>query len=67
MSIRLDEEPRSLERRNTGGSVKDKQLLIDKSTGLRPLQVTLYMMYSISIVVCINRILSNFLEKYFAK
>ena len=66
MSIRLDEEPRSLERRNTGGSVKDKQLLIDKSTGLRPLQVTLYMMYSISIVICINRILSN-LEKYFAK
>ncbi|XP_062514434.1 uncharacterized protein LOC134190038 isoform X2 [Corticium candelabrum] len=35
---KLDEEPRSLERRNTGGSVKDKQLLIDKSTGLRPLQ-----------------------------
>ena len=39
-SIRLTEEPNSREhRRFTGGIVKDKQLLIDKSTGLGALQV----------------------------
>ena len=39
LSLRLDEESKSREHRCTGGGVKDMHLLLDKSTGLGPLQV----------------------------
>ena len=46
LSIRLDKESKSRDRRSTGGSVKDKQLLIDLSTRLRPLQVHRLALYT---------------------
>ena len=57
LSLRLDEESKSREHRSTGGSVKDMHLLLDKSTGLGPLQVHCLALYSINIVIRVNRIL----------